>query len=118
MDNETLLNIIDALGIKGESNLTNASERDMEIRRLISVLQNLDVVRIPSAQRAKVNRIQEGYNNTKYFHLIANGEYREMNIFYLERGGMIVGDAHFQVYITRKCLGSHPKVSSLWWRQH
>jgi hypothetical protein len=28
------------------------------------------------AQRAKVKHIQEGGNNTKYFHLIANGKHR------------------------------------------
>jgi hypothetical protein len=31
-------------------------------------------------QRAKVKHIQEGGNNTKYFHLIANGRHRKKKI--------------------------------------
>jgi hypothetical protein len=33
------------------------------------------------AQRAKVKHIQEGGNNTKYFHITANGKHRRKNIF-------------------------------------
>ena len=29
------------------------------------------------AQRAKVKHVQEGGNNTKYFHLVANGKHRK-----------------------------------------
>jgi hypothetical protein len=36
------------------------------------------------AQRAKVKFIQQGGNNTKYFHLIANGKHRKNKIFQLE----------------------------------
>jgi hypothetical protein len=35
-------------------------------------------------QRAKVKHIQEGGNNTRYFHLIANGKHRKKKIFQLE----------------------------------
>jgi hypothetical protein len=44
------------------------------------------------AQRAKVKHVQEGGNNTKYFHLIANGKHRKKKIFQLEHDeGTIVG---------------------------
>jgi hypothetical protein len=29
------------------------------------------------AQRAKVKHVQEGGNNTKYFHLVANGKHKK-----------------------------------------
>jgi hypothetical protein len=35
------------------------------------------------AQRAKVRHIQEGGNNTEYFHLIANEKHRKKKIFQL-----------------------------------
>ena len=47
------------------------------------------------AQRAKVRHIQEGGNNTKYFHLIANGKHQKKKIFQLEQDeGTIVGQAN------------------------
>ena len=53
------------------------------------------------AQRAKVKHIQEGGNNTKYFHLIANGKHRKKKIFQLEQDeGTIVGDSNLKVYIS------------------
>jgi hypothetical protein len=33
------------------------------------------------AQRAKVKHIQEGGDNTKYFHLVANGKHRHKKNF-------------------------------------
>jgi hypothetical protein len=45
--------------------------------------------------------MQEGGNNTKYFHLIANGKHRKKNIFQLEQDeGTIVGEENPKVYIT------------------
>ena len=53
------------------------------------------------AQRAKVRHIQEGGNNTKYFHLIANGKHRKKRIFQLEQDeGTIVGQANLKVFIS------------------
>jgi hypothetical protein len=52
------------------------------------------------AQRAKVNDVQEGGNNTKYFHLVANGKHRLTKIFQLEQDeGTIVGQANLKTYI-------------------
>ena len=45
------------------------------------------------AQRAKVKYIQEGGNNTKYFHLIANGKHRKKKKIQLEQDeGTILGE--------------------------
>jgi hypothetical protein len=53
------------------------------------------------AQRAKVKHIQEGGNNTRYFHLVANGKHRKKKIFQLEQQeGTIVGEDNLKVYIT------------------
>jgi hypothetical protein len=53
------------------------------------------------AQLAKVKHVQEGGNNTKYFHLIANGKHRRKKIFQLEQDeGTIIGEENLKVYIT------------------
>jgi hypothetical protein len=50
------------------------------------------------AQRAKVKNIQEGGNNTKYFHLIADGKHRKKKKFQLEQDeGTIVGEENLKV---------------------
>jgi hypothetical protein len=53
------------------------------------------------AQRAKIKHIQEGGDNTKYFHLIANGKHRRKKIFQLEQvEGTIVGQENLKLYIS------------------
>jgi hypothetical protein len=53
------------------------------------------------AQRAKVKHVQEGGNNTKYYHLIANGKHRRKKIFQLEQNeGTIIGQENIKKYIT------------------
>ena len=42
------------------------------------------------AQHAKVKHVQEGENNKKYFHLIANGKHRKERIFQLEQDEGII----------------------------
>jgi len=43
-------------------------------------------------QRAKTKDLLEGDNNTKYFHMVANGKRRKTRIFQLEQeGGVIEG---------------------------
>jgi hypothetical protein len=65
------------------------------------------------AQRAKVKYIQEGGDNTKYFHLVANGKHRRKKIFQLEQDeGTIVGQDSLKVYITEyyKNLFGPPQI--------
>jgi hypothetical protein len=53
------------------------------------------------AQRAKVKYIQEGRDNTKYFHLVANMKNRKKRIFQLEQDeGTIVSQENIKTYIS------------------
>jgi mannosylglycoprotein endo-beta-mannosidase len=66
------------------------------------------------AQRAKVKHVQEGENNTKYFHLIANGKRRKKKIFQLEQDeGTIIGEENLKIFITEyyKKLFGEPEVN-------
>ena len=69
------------------------------------------------AQRANVKHIQEGGNNTKYFHLIANGKHRRKKIFQLEQDeGTILGQDNLKSYISeyyKSFLGSPNQVMCL-----
>jgi mannosylglycoprotein endo-beta-mannosidase len=96
-----LLGIIDFLDVKAETNILTLSEKTV----LKKANEDLNKLRREEeskwAQRAKVKHIQEGGNNTRYFHLIANGKHRKKKIFQLEQQeGTIVGEDNLQVYIT------------------
>jgi mannosylglycoprotein endo-beta-mannosidase len=53
------------------------------------------------AQRAKIKFIQEGGDNTKFIHLIANGKHRRKKIFQLEQDeGMIIGQENLKNYFS------------------
>jgi hypothetical protein len=63
-----------------------------------------------------VRHIQEGGNNTKYFHLVANGKHRRKNIYQLEQEeGTIVGQDNLKTYISKyyKALFGAPIESSV-----
>jgi hypothetical protein len=100
-EKERLLNIIDFLDIQAESCPLNDVER-AELRKANEQLNKLRRDEETKwAQRAKIKHIQEGGNNTKYFHLIANGKHRKKKIFQLEQEeGTIVGDDNLKVFIT------------------
>jgi hypothetical protein len=75
------------------------------------------------AQWAKVKLIKEDANNTKYFHLIANGqmanidERRSSNLS-KTRGPLLVKKILKTILpiFTRICSGHQPKISSPWLR--
>jgi mannosylglycoprotein endo-beta-mannosidase len=100
-ERDHLLHLIDLLDKKAETtplssaervHLNNANERLVKIRR---------DEESKWAQRAKVKHIQEGGDNTKYFHLIANGKHRRKKKFQLEQDeGTIVGQDNLKVYIS------------------
>jgi hypothetical protein len=53
------------------------------------------------AQCAKVKHVQQGGNNTRYFHLVANAKHRKKLIFQLEQDeGIIVGEDNLKDFIT------------------
>jgi hypothetical protein len=74
-DKDRLLALIDMLDKKAEINPLSKAERD-RMRDANNKLASLRRDETKWAQRAKVKHVQEGGNNTKYFHLIANGNHR------------------------------------------
>jgi hypothetical protein len=113
---ERLLNIIDHLDLKAESDLLSVNERE-DLKKANESLNKLRRDEESKwAQRAKVKHIQEWGNNTKYFHLIANGKHRKKKIFQLEQEeGTIVGEHNLKVYITEfyKKLFGAPAPSTI-----
>ena len=96
-----MLKLIDELDIKAEmvslSDTERASLREANDR--ISKLRRDEETKW--VQHAKVKHVQEGGNNTKYFHLIANGKHRKKKIFQLEQEeGTIVGEHNLKIYIS------------------
>ena len=76
-----LVLLIDELELKAENNLLSESER-LAKREAECFLAKLRCDEESKwVQRAKVRHIQEGGNNTKYFHLIANGKHRKKENF-------------------------------------
>jgi hypothetical protein len=103
---ERLSNLIDHLDKKAENTHLSEPER----LALCEANENLCNLRRDEetkwAQRAKVKHVQEGGNNTKYFHLIANGKHRRKKIFQLEQDeGTIVGEQNLKVYISEYYKG-------------
>jgi hypothetical protein len=117
-EKEHFLSIIDFLDCKAESAPLDEDER----RALRSAQDAIAKLRRDEeskwAQRAKVKHVQEGGENTKYLHLIANGKHRRKKIFQLEQDeGTIVGGENLKVYITeyyKKLFGDpNPSFVSL-----
>ena len=81
---EKLILLIDDLDIKTDTSPLSEPERlvKREADECLAKLRQDEESKW--AQRAKVRHIQEGRNNTKYFHLIANGKNSKKNIFQLE----------------------------------
>jgi hypothetical protein len=53
-------------------------------------------------ERAKVNTLLEGNDNTRFFHLVANSKHRKQHIYQLENDqGVIVGDEQLKTHITQ-----------------
>jgi mannosylglycoprotein endo-beta-mannosidase len=52
-------------------------------------------------ERAKVKTLLEGDDNTRFFHLVANGKHRKQHISKLENvQGIVIGDDQLKIYIT------------------
>jgi hypothetical protein len=115
LEKERLMAIIEELDIKAESiPLSNNEKRKLREANegLCNLRRNEET---KWSQRAMVKHIQEGGNNTKYFHLIANGKHRKKKIFQLEQDeGTIVGEENLKVYITEfyKKLFGAPDINS------
>ena len=67
-------------------------------------------------ERAKVKMLLEGDDNTRSFHLVANGKHRKQHIYQLENDhGVIVGDEQLKIHITQyyKSLFGSPEDSHI-----
>ena len=67
-------------------------------------------------ERAKVKTLLEGDDNTRFFHLVANGKHRKQHIYKLENDeGVVVGDDQLKSHITQfyKNLFGTPDTSEI-----
>jgi hypothetical protein len=80
-EKDRLLNIIDSLDTKAETTPLSDSERVLKKESDVRLANLRRDEESKWAQRAKVKHIQEGGDNTKYFHLIANGKHRKKKYF-------------------------------------
>jgi hypothetical protein len=76
-EKERLTLLIYELDLKGETTPLSETERVYKKEDDIAIAKLQRDEDTKWAQRAKLNHIQEGGNNTKYFHLIANGKRRK-----------------------------------------
>jgi hypothetical protein len=75
------------------------STKDFANDRLASIMREEEVQLF---QRSKVNHLLEGDDNTKYFHLVANGKHRRQQIYSLEDdvGSCISDEEELKQHIT------------------
>ena len=98
-DKLTLL--INELDIKAENTPLTAAERAAKREADEGLARLRRDEESKWAQREKVKYIQEGGNNTRYFHIIANGKHRKNKIFQLEQDeGTIVGQENLKIFIS------------------
>jgi len=92
---------LDELDKKAETTILTDNEINLKYylkERLISLLREEE---INWYERAKVKSLLQGGDNTRFFHLVANGKHRKQHIFILEQeDGVIVGDLELKKYIT------------------
>ena len=102
-EKQQLLKLIDELDKKAEFSCLSPNELDSKSfanDRLANILREEEVRLF---QRAKVKHLLEGDDNTKYFHLVANGKHRRQRIYSLEdeNGGCITDEEELKNHITR-----------------
>jgi hypothetical protein len=95
------MNIIDILDTKAETIPLNSDEHRIFRKANDDIAKLRRDVESKWAQWAKVKHIQEGGNNIKYFHLIANGKHQRKKLFQLEQEeGTIFGQDNLKTYIS------------------
>ena len=84
-EKKRLIADLDELDKKAETNILTDHEINLKHylkERLISLLREEE---IKWYERAKVKSLLQGDDNTRFFHLVANGKHRKQNIFILEQ---------------------------------
>jgi mannosylglycoprotein endo-beta-mannosidase len=85
-----------------ESQLLSQCEWDLKQSIQERLNQLLREEELKWFQRAKTTNILEGDNNTRYFHMIANGKRRKTRVFRLDQEeGTIEGEKALKDYITK-----------------
>ena len=80
------------------------SQQELDLKQSVNerITQLLREEEIKWFQRAKTKDMLEGDNNTKYFHMVANGKRRKTRIFQLEQEGKVIeGQENLKVFITK-----------------
>jgi len=115
-EKKKLLALLEELDKKAE--ITSLSDQEVNFKhylkeRLVLLLREEE---IKWYERGKVKTLLEGDDNTRFFHLVANGKHRKQHIYKLENDqGTVVGDAQLKSYITQfyKDLFGPPDVSDI-----
>jgi mannosylglycoprotein endo-beta-mannosidase len=90
------------LDLKAESQFLSQPELDLKQSVKERITQLLREEEIKWFQRAKTKHLLEGDNNTKIFHMVANGKRRKTRIFELEQEGEVIkGQENLKVFITK-----------------
>jgi hypothetical protein len=116
-EKQQLSELIDELDKKAEFTCLSPIELNSKALandRLASILREEEVRLF---QRAKVKHLLEGDDNTKYFHLVANGKHLRQQIFSLEDedGACIADEEELKTHITSyyKNLFGKPDITSI-----
>ncbi|XP_044947663.1 uncharacterized protein LOC123397007 [Hordeum vulgare subsp. vulgare] len=100
-EKERLTKLIDELDVKAESAQLNSIDRNIKMDAEIRLQKLLREEEMKWALRAKVMNVVHGDDNTKFFHMIANGKHRKKIITQLEQDeGTIIGHENLKVYIS------------------
>ena len=100
-EKEELFRLAKELDLVAESQVLSQKELDLKQKVNEKITQLLREEEVKWFQRAKTKNLLQGDNNTKYFHMVANGKRRKTRIFELEQEGeLIKGQENLKVFIT------------------
>jgi hypothetical protein len=101
-EKEELFWLAGELDIKAEAQILSQKELNLKQSVKERITQSLWEEEIKWFQRAKTKDLLEGDNNTKYFHMVANGKRRKTRIFQLEQEGEVIeGKENLKFFITK-----------------
>ena len=83
-EKEELFRLARKLDLLAESQVLSQQELDLKQSVNGKITQLLREEGVKWFQRAKTKNLLQGDNNTKYFHMVANGKRRKTRIFELE----------------------------------
>jgi hypothetical protein len=110
-----LLDMIDVLDKKVKTSLLSPQEMELRYHLKGQLTKLLREEEIYWLQRSKATKLLQEDDNTKYFHLVANGRHRKTKIVQVEQEeGTIVGDENLKNYITeyyKGLFGPHTQKS-------